>query len=416
MLEIKMNSKEKSKRDKILEKSIEIGLGSTSHGIPNIIKSDRKCLKIMWLIFFLLSSSAGIYLVIQSFINYFSFDVVTSIKVIKEIPTEFPTITFFILRNNRVNISWSNLIVSCAFNKFPCPKDVGSINKDKFGFISYAFKSQPTYLGGSRNSLIMGFNLANISFDKTNPMDGLRVIIHNKSFDPNYYDGFSENGFNVAPGFNYEISVNRIFTYKLGLPYNNCLKDVKSIDSFDSDLYRYMIHSTNYSYKQTDCLNYCAGKLLFNQINMTNKIDRWENIVAENRKYDKTMQILYSDILKKGIYETCSDCPEECDSIKYETSHSITKLSTQYEDFKNFSIENLVCFTIYYESLQYTVIDQIAQMNVFDLISNIGGNLGLFIGISFLSFAELIELLVEIICIILGLKGIIRNQRVEIIH
>ncbi len=61
------------------------------------------------------------------------------------------------------------------------------------------------------------------------------------------------------------------------------------------------------------------------------------------------------------------------------------------------------------------IIDQIAQMTVFDLISNIGGNLGLFIGISFLSFAELIELLVEFICIILGLKGI-RSQIVEIIH
>ena len=39
-------------------------------------------------------------------------------------------------------------------------------------------------------------------------------------------------------------------------------------------------------------------------------------------------------------------------------------------------------------------------MTELDLISNIGGNLGLFIGISFLSFAELIELLVEIIYII----------------
>ena len=114
--------------------------------------------------------------------------------------------------------------------------------------------------------------------------------------------------------------------------------------------------------------------------------------------------------VKKGIYETCFDCPEECDSIQYDISHSFTKLSTQNEIDKN-----SISFAVFYENPQYTVIDQIAQMNVFDLISNIGGNLGLFIGISFLSFAELIELLVEIICIILGIKGI-RNQRVEIIH
>jgi hypothetical protein len=399
-----MSSIKTTKKEKILEKSIEIGLGSTSHGIPNIIKTDRTCLKIMWLILFLLSSSAGIYLVIQSFISYFSFDVVTSIKVVKEIPTEFPAITFYILRNKRVNKSLNDLIYICEFNLIDCniSKDI-RINKDKFGFISYTFKSQLTYFGGSYYSLRIGVNLSNISFDKTTTLDGLRVKIHNKTNDPNYYRGISHNGFNLARGLDYEISVNRIFTYKLGLPYNNCLKDVKSIDSFDSDLYRYIIQSTNYSYKQTDCFNYCFGRELYNYLNMTNKKERWENVIAEYPQYFKTItNIVYLNMLKKGIHNTCFDCPEECDSIQYDKSHSFTKISTHNEAFTNFQIDNYVFLNVYYENLQYTVIDQIAQMNVFDLISNIGGNLGLFIGISFLSFAELIELLVEIIYIILG--------------
>jgi len=398
-----MNLREKSKTEKIIEKSIEIGLGSTSHGLPNIIKTDRKCLKIMWLIFFLLSSSVGIYTIIQSFINYFNFDVVTSIKVFKEIPTEFPAITFFILRNKKANISLNDLVVECAFSRFSCniSNDI-SINRDKFGYISYTFKSQSAYIAGSVYGLQMGLNLQNISFDDTAVRDGLRIIIHNKTDDPNYYIGYSEIGFNVAPGFYYEISVNKIFTYKLGSPYNNCLKDVESIDSFDSDLFRYMIQSTNYSYRYSDCLNYCGGKELYKQINMTNKIiDRWENIVAEYPQHDGKMDIILKDAIKKGIDESCPDCPEECDSMKYDVSHSLTKLRPQKKVFENLSIENYVSFTIYYEKLEYTVIDQIAQMNEFDLISNIGGNLGLFIGISFLSFAELIELLVEIICIIL---------------
>jgi hypothetical protein len=401
-----MSSIEKSKKEKILEKSIEIGLDSTSHGLPKIIKSETTCLKIMWLVLFLLSSSVGIYLVIQSFINYFSFDVVTSIKVFKEIPTELPAITFYILRNKKVNISLNNLIYKCEFNLIDCniSKDI-SINKDNFGYISYTFRSQLTYFGGSYYSLRIGVDLSNISFDSATTLDGLRIIIHNKTDDPNFYLGFSHNGFNLAPGLDYEISVNRIFSYKLGLPYNNCLKDVKSIGSFDSDLYRYMIQSTNYSYKQTDCLNYCSGRELYNYLNMTNKIERWENIVAEYPQYFKTItNKVYLDMLKKGIYETCFDCPEECDSIQYDKTHSFTKISTHNEAFKNFQIDNYIFFSVYYENLQYTVIDQIAQMNVFDLISNIGGNLGLFIGISFLSFAELIELLVEIIYIILGKK------------
>jgi hypothetical protein len=75
---------------------------------------------------------------------------------------------------------------------------VSRINKDKFGFISYTFKSQLTYFGGSYYSLRIGVNLSNISFDKTTTLDGLRLIIHNKTFDPNYYWGISHNGFNLA--------------------------------------------------------------------------------------------------------------------------------------------------------------------------------------------------------------------------
>ena len=39
-------------------------------------------------------------------------------------------------------------------------------------------------------------------------------------------------------------------------------------------------------------------------------------------------------------------------------------------------------------------------MDLLDLISNIGSNLSLFIGISFISLAEIFELFVEIICIV----------------
>jgi hypothetical protein len=250
------------------------------------------------LILFLFSSSVGIYTIFQSFNNYFSFDVVTSIKVFKEIPTEFPAITFFILRNKKFNISLNDLIFKCQFNNIECniSKDI-RVNEDKFGFISYTFRSQPTYLDGSFTSLLFGIKLANIS--ATNKLDGLRIIIHNKTYDPNYYMGVLFNGFNIAPGLDYQISVKRIFSYKLGLPYNNCLKDVESIDSFYSDLYRFMIQSTNYSYRQTDCFMYYAGQKLYNYLNITNKIDRWENIVAANPQYIDKLMIASLNMMKK---------------------------------------------------------------------------------------------------------------------
>jgi len=388
------------KKEKIIEKSIEIALGSSSHGIPNIFRTDKTCLKLMWLLLLLFGISTGIYTVINSINNYFSYDVVTSINVINEIPTEFPAVTFYIRRNNKVKIPLNKLIEFCFFNSFPCNNNLENyftINQDKFGFVSYTFKNQSTFLGGTNFALSIHLNLENITFDNKSIFDGIRLVIHNSTYDPNYYEGSLPNGFNLETSFQYDISIKKIFSHKLGQPYNNCLKNVKSIDSFDSDLYRYILKSTNYSYRQEDCFMYYVGLELNKHLNFSNKIDRWENILEEYPSYKDYVLEIYKNLIKKGISKSLeSDCPLECDSIKYEISHSFNKLIIKNET----SLSNKVQFIVYYERPEYTVIDQIAQMTVFDLISNIGGNLGLFIGISFLSFAELIELLVEIILII----------------
>jgi hypothetical protein len=92
-------------------------------------------------------------------------------------------------------------------------------------------------------------------------------------------------------------------------------------------------------------------------------------------------------------------CPLECDSIKYDLSYSFTKPLVSIESLLNISLNDIIYINVYYESLDYTNINQVAKMDEWDLISNIGGNLGLFIGFSFLNLVELIELIIEIIII-----------------
>ena len=62
---------------------------------------------------------------------------------------------------------------------------------------------------------------------------------------------------------------------------------------------------------------------------------------------------------------------------------------------------NKVYFRIYYEDLKYTWINQQPKIELFGLISNIGGSLSLFVGISFISFLELFEVFTEIFFIYL---------------
>ena len=63
-----------------------------------------------------------------------------------------------------------------------------------------------------------------------------------------------------------------------------------------------------------------------------------------------------------------------------------------YEDLQN----SVVAFNVYYDDLKYTIISEVAKSSPTDLASNMGGLLGLFIGVSFLSFGELIEMALEI--------------------
>jgi hypothetical protein len=73
-----------------------------------------------------------------------------------------------------------------------------------------------------------------------------------------------------------------------------------------------------------------------------------------------------------------------------------------FEDIK----KGLVNVKIFYEGLYYTEISETESQTVFDLISSIGGTMGLFIGISLLSFIEILEIIIEILILLFTKKTI----------
>jgi len=382
----------KSKKEQIKEKSTEIALNSSVIGLSNIFRTEKTCLKFMWIILFVISLGGTIYTVIKVLNNYLEYEVITNINVVTQIPAEFPAVTFYLIQNNKDNIKLSDFLYLGIFNKSLFNQQVISENdfeeiKDEFNFTSFKFKPKKSFMDGE----LFGLKLY---FDLTNIVDNIKVIIHNDSDDSGYHAGYSRKGFDLKPGYDYKISIKKVLTEKLGQPYNDCLKDVKSRNSFDSDLYRYILDSTKYLYKQRDCFEYCIGKEFYKYLNITNKIDHWTEIAQRYPDVefkDKFFQII-TKIIEGELNEKCIPfCPLECDSIKYEQS----MYSNQID------VSSIVSLNIFYESLEYTVINQKAKMDEFDLISNIGGNLGLFIGVSFLSLAEFIELFVETIYIML---------------
>jgi hypothetical protein len=65
---------------------------------------------------------------------------------------------------------------------------------------------------------------------------------------------------------------------------------------------------------------------------------------------------------------------------KYPVNYSITLDELE---------KSLIAFNVYYKDLKYTKISQTAKANIEDLVSDLGGLLGLFIGVSFMSIMEI---------------------------
>lgn len=427
-----------NKRDQIKKNLYNILVSSTSHGIPNIIRTEKKRFKAMYLFFFIVCSSLCAYMMTKSALDYMKYDVVTEIDMIYETPTQFPTVTFFNLKNPTANYTLDDILINCHFNDDACDARDFIEKRDTFGYVSYQF-NRKTNQSEPRQSTTPG-KINGLQIELFSPVqdemvlidyvtaryfrfDGFHVVIHNHSSDPRYYGGISLDGCEISPGFSTNLILNRVFNYKLEKPFNNCFKNLTTVDSFDSDIFRFMIKSFEYSYRQKDCVDFCIGKEFIKQckldIDLMTYINIWENYKLNYTIIECIINV-YNNLVNGRINDVCVPvCPLECDSISYETSTSFSKFPKQlyanelkthpkikskfppghqitYDDLS----KSMIAFNVFYNDLRYTKISQIPKTVMVDLISDMGGILGLFIGISFLSFGELVEMILEVIFIL----------------
>jgi hypothetical protein len=101
----KENTRKKETYLHIKNVVFETTKNSTVHGLPSVVRSQRNGLKLMWLIFFLVSFGVSIFFVVQSIHAYFKYEVVTKISEVYEYPTKFPTVSFCSINQFTTNYS-----------------------------------------------------------------------------------------------------------------------------------------------------------------------------------------------------------------------------------------------------------------------------------------------------------------------
>ena len=105
-----------------------------------------------------------------------------------------------------------------------------------------------------------------------------------------------------------------------------------------------------------------------------------------------------SEYKQLGLYEACrSLCPSECHSFSFSISALYFRLPDGGEYPEGYAELN-VC----YESFYYTVVAQEARVTLDGVLGTVGGLCGLFLGVSFVTFGEIVGFLVSVVRILIS--------------
>ena len=469
---------------KLIKKAfIDTVLSSTSHGIPNIFRSNKTFFKVMWTILFILCFAVCCLSILVSVITYLKWDVVTSIDYISEIPTKFPAISLCNLNpfitDYAINLTTNIFIAQKLFSLMSLSPTIRDINvnsiinqnlihsnllttsytDDQRKQLSYPIEYMLLYCQFSLKDCnasdfdwfydpsygnCFTFNSGrNSKNEKVNIMEstepgsirGLKLwlyIGYLNSYPSVFSSGihvFAYNqtlsskprtaeGIDVSSGTHTNVIIKRVFDENLPSPFNDCKLKLNSIESSDSDLTKMIINSGQ-TYSQKECFDLCLQYFIidnckcyatyYNKLNGTIPCAEWDQI---NCIQKKTEEFQLSDFTQKCL----PTCPPECLTVSYSLSTSFSDFPKQntsdvvknnlinmkyFDNITDQQIKkSLVSVNFYYDDLRYTQMSQSQLMTFVDLISNVGGTFGLFIGISFLSLAEIFELIFQIIFIL----------------
>jgi len=389
---------------KLKEKFLELILDSKCHGLPNIF-SSRICLtRILWIFLVSLSITTSAYQIYLSLIDYFNFDYVTNIDLVYEEHVIFPTISM--CSNGKIFSKQLNeIIYNCNMNNNDCAK-----NPDLY-FEKYIDDHYGTCVrfnkNGSFYSTLAGID-GGLQIDLMGEQkSGIIVYIHNQTKLP--FQNYQHNNHNrqavyVSSGFDTNLVVERIVYNRLDQPYNDCYKNVSNF-RFNKTLIDYIASKSNQTYSQDLCHVLCFDLVYINNSTCECKNKQlgnvWSNCYNKSNTNDCTFKFKAS-FYEANIADKCDQyCPLECDTVSYEVN-SYSKLFGIPIQYNNTRIK------VNYKDLKYTLISQQPKMLVTDLIANIGGLFGVFLGCSFLTFIEIFEHIIELSYIMI--KNIKNNK------
>lgn len=411
--------KELTTKQKLIKSAKTLILASNIHGLSKVIIRNRLSFRLTWLVLIILSSCMCVYYVVENALEFTNYDTVTKIDIIKETQSQFPTVSICNYNDTKFNFSLLEMKFNYESLKHDWYKYMSTYNDYRYGkcFRFNSGRNLTNHHVEILNSTARGYSyglVLEMYVPSNHDFGELKIFIQNNTMIPPNL--FNKGIFIKSGSYNF-FSVRRTFEQKLGEPFNSCYKNV-SLFKGNKRLIEY-IRSQNRTYTQDECFQLCQNLKYIEtskchcdlnslddviKTSCMNRRTTSEDIINCTREFLQTFQ-------KSNPFELCSEyCPLECDSIKYDVTHDHMPLPStgpvsnsfylkKFRTYENVS-RNFFALNVFYEELKYTLITQHPKMQIFGLVSSIGGIFSLFLGMSLLSFIDIFEIFLESIFIL----------------
>jgi acid-sensing ion channel 2 len=340
--------------------------------------------------------------------------------------------------------SRENLILSCTFDTQPCNETNFMYYPTPNFFNCYTFQTLQDWgrTTGPNAGLSMVLYLE--AYDKGLAIDatyftlsnignaaGVRVNIHAPNTRPSPID----QGFDIPPGFSANIGLNVNQYKRLGPPWGECIEDVVKEDKNLEDRYVYGPH---------DCVQSCQQVYIMDQCNCISSSLPLPNFNSSNLTYCGTWNVTtmldldkYLDTIMceskemsffmENMTDLC-DCYPACENIEHTMDVSYSFWPNQYSQPNFFKVNvldhpdstelrayqhlakynstelvesdlitsNFVRINVFRKTMMVKQHDEKPAYDIPQLASDLGGTFGLWIGMSLISWCEVIELMIKV--------------------
>ncbi|CAF1442690.1 unnamed protein product [Rotaria sp. Silwood1] len=230
-------------------------------------------------------------------------------------------------------------------------------------------------------------------------------------------------GMALATGFKHRITYTKKIISYLRSPYSTCNDEIPPMMQAMFDNYQ----GAEYGYSEDICYELCTEVFTYQQCGCINPIQWNSRLIFLPETKEMIMAPLcntsdkcYSDAAHVFLTSSslldkyCSYCPQQCLVTDFNIKSSLWKAPPTWlmDDIKTF-VENseiplpidwstnwrsyidssYLSIDLVHESTLIENYTQTATMSAVDVLSNVGGQTGLWIGVSFLSIMELAEML-----------------------